>query len=190
MITVHVNAATRETRAAGRCEIEEGPSIAAETARRIACDASVVSITENERGEPLDIGRKSRSIPPGIRRALRSRDKGCRFPGCIHHRYVDGHHIQHWVDGGETKLTNLVLLRRYHHRLVHEGGAVIQVLDDGALRFCQANGKILEPWVPKPFFNPSRYKYELEPNAALTRWHGERMDYDLAVAGLMERNSA
>jgi Domain of unknown function (DUF222)/HNH endonuclease len=144
MITVHVDAETLKTRGAGRCEIEEGPSIAAETARRLACDASVVTITENERGEPLDIGRKSRSIPPGIQRALKSRDRGCRFPGCTHHRYVDGHHIRHWADGGETKLANLVLLCRFHHRLVHEGGATIKILDDGGLRFCKASGETLD----------------------------------------------
>ena len=98
--------------AAGRCELEQGPSLAVETVRRLACDASLLRVLENEHGEPLDVGRKTRSIPPAIRRALRSRDAGCRFPGCTHQRYVDAHHIEHWADGGETKLSNLVTLCR------------------------------------------------------------------------------
>jgi len=81
-IVVHVDAETLQHSYAGRCELEHGPAIAAETARRLACDASLVAIIENERGEPLNVGRKSRTIPPAIRRALNSRDKGCRFPDC------------------------------------------------------------------------------------------------------------
>ena len=69
-----------------------------------------------EKGEPLNIGRHSRMIPPSIRRALKARDGGCRFPGCTNHKFVDGHHIKHWSDGGETSLDNLVLLCR-HQRL-------------------------------------------------------------------------
>ena len=102
---------------------------------RLACDASVVQIREDEHGEPLDVGHKTRSIPPALRRALKSRDKGCVFPGCGHIRYVDGHHIHHWADGGATKLSNLVSLCRLHHRAVHEGGLRVQRLDDGAWRF-------------------------------------------------------
>ncbi len=102
-----------------------------ETARRLSCDASVVRILEDSKGEPLDVGRKTRTIPPAIRRALNARDKGCRFPGCSFKRYVDGHHVHHWANGGETRLSNLVTLCRFHHRLVHEGQVEIQVLDDG-----------------------------------------------------------
>jgi hypothetical protein len=102
-VIVHVDAETLCTHSSGRCEIDEGPSIAAETARRLACDGSIVAIMEDDRGEPLDVGRKTRAIPPAMRRALAARDKGCRFPGCTHTRFVDGHHVRHWADGGETK---------------------------------------------------------------------------------------
>src|ERR1700678_4245551 len=88
---------------AGRCEIENGPALPAETVRRLTCDASLLHLLENEHGEPLDVGRKTRSIPPAIRRALNSRDGGCRFPGCTHQRYLDAHHIEHWADGGDTR---------------------------------------------------------------------------------------
>ena len=116
------------------------PSIASETARRLACDCSVVRIVEDAKGEPLDVGSRTRTIPPGIRRALQARDKGCRFPGCTFKRYVDGHHVKHWANGGETQLSNLVTLCRFHHRLVHEGQVVVQTLDDGAFRFVRPDG--------------------------------------------------
>jgi hypothetical protein len=134
-IVVHVDAETLKHSHAGRCELEHGPAIAAETARRLACDASVTRVLENERGEPLAVGRRTRTIPPAIRRALKARDQGCRFPGCSFKRYVDGHHVQHWAQGGETRLANLVTLCRFHHRLVHEGQVVVPTLDDGAFRF-------------------------------------------------------
>ncbi len=100
-----------------------------------------MKITEDENGEPLNVGRKTRSIPPALRRALNSRDKGCVFPGCTHQKYVDGHHVHHWANGGETKLDNLVSLCRFHHRLVHEGGVRIERLDDGAWRFVRPDGE-------------------------------------------------
>jgi hypothetical protein len=99
-IVVHVDAETLKHSCPGRCELEHGPAIAAETARRLACDASVIRVLENERGEPLAVGRRTRTIPPAIRRALKARDQGCRFPGCSFKRYVDGHHVQHWAQGG------------------------------------------------------------------------------------------
>jgi hypothetical protein len=140
-VVVHVSPETLSAGGGDRCEIEDGPAIAAETARRLTCDASVIAIVENEKGEPLSVGRKTRSIPPAIQRALNSRDKGCRFPGCTHKKYTDAHHIKHWARGGETKMSNLVTLCRFHHRKVHEGQVVVQVLDDGAIRFVQPNGE-------------------------------------------------
>ena len=124
-IVLHVDAQTLKHDHAGQCELEHGPALAAETARRLSCDASLVAIIENEQGEPLTVGRKTRTIPPAIRMALNSRDKGCPFPGCSFTRYVDGHHVKHWAHGGETSFSNLVTLCRFHHRLVHEGQVVV-----------------------------------------------------------------
>ena len=99
-----------------------GP-VVAETVRRIACDAAVSKVTVDTHGYPLDVGRTVRTIPPAIRRALVIRDRGCRFPGCDRPpEWTDGHHLKHWADGGETRLDNLVLLCRRHHRQVHEHG--------------------------------------------------------------------
>jgi Domain of unknown function (DUF222)/HNH endonuclease len=120
-IVVHVDALTLREGRDGRCELEQGPTLPIETARRLACDASLVPMIENENDEPLSVGRKTRVIPPAMRRALKSRDEGCRFPGCTFHTYVDAHHVEHWADGGETKLSNLITLCRAHHRMVHKG---------------------------------------------------------------------
>ena len=101
--------------------VEGGSVIAPETVKRLACDGTFVRHLEQQ-GQTLDIGRKTRVVPASMRRALRRRDGGCRFPGCSHSRYVDAHHIVAWANGGETKLDNLVLLCRRHHTFVHEGG--------------------------------------------------------------------
>ena len=116
--------------------------VSAETARRIACDAGKVSMTHRN-GQVLSVGRKTRTIPPPIRRALEFRDQGCRFPGCTS-LHCDAHHIVHWADGGETKLSNLVLLCRRHHRLLHEGGFSVKMNDERAVHFLDKRGRPLE----------------------------------------------
>ena len=142
-VVVHVTAETLAAGEDGRCELECGQRLAADTARRIACDGSLLRITDDTAGNPLDIGRKTRAVPPAMQRALRSRDESCRFPGCTHHRFVDAHHIRHWADGGETSLDNLALLCRRHHRLVHEGGFGVERIADGALRFTRPDGRVI-----------------------------------------------
>jgi hypothetical protein len=103
--------------------------VPAGTSRRIACDASLVVMTHGPDGSVLDVGRKTRTVPPAIRRALDHRDGGCRFPGCGL-RFCDAHHVKHWADGGETRLGNLVLLCRRHHRAVHEEGFRVEIVTD------------------------------------------------------------
>jgi hypothetical protein len=185
-IVVHVAQETLRDRRAGCCELEDGPSVAAETARRLACDASVVVLTENEDGEPLNVGRKTRTISAPLRRALNSRDKGCRFPGCANTRYMDAHHIEHWANGGETKPSNLVSLCRFHHRAVHEGGICIVRLDDSALRFVKANGVAVDSVAPG-FTQPRGDWREMPEGTLVNRWRGERMDLALAVDGMIYR---
>src|SRR6185312_11881285 len=147
-IVVHVDAETLRTGTAGQCEIEDGPSLPAETVRRLGCDCSVVMLVEDSDGEPLSVGRKTRSIPPALRRALNARDRGCRFPGCTHTRYVDAHHVRHWAHGGETKPSNLVSLCSFHHRQVHEGRVQVEVLDHGAFRFVRPDGRSFDSAAP------------------------------------------
>ena len=147
-VVVHVDAGALERDGEGGCELEDGPALALETARRLGCDASVVRIRERE-GVALSVGRKRRTIPPNLRRALQARDRGCRFPGCGNHRFVDAHHIRHWAQGGETSVDNLLLLCRRHHRLVHEGGYTLERLAGGRLRFRGPRGAPV-PAVPRP----------------------------------------
>jgi hypothetical protein len=196
-IVVHVSQAALHEGRAGRCELEDGPAIAVETARRLGCDASRLEILEDEAGDPLDVGRKTRTIPPAMRRALDQRDKGCVFPGCTHTRYVDGHHIHHWADGGETKLSNLVSLCRFHHRAVHEGGLKVERCHDGAWRFIKPAGESIEGcapghtmplthWTVLPRQNVE-HGIAIDARTAVTRWRGERMDYGIAIDSLLYR---
>ena len=164
------------------------------TSRRIACDSTLVAIKEDENGEPLSIGRRSRSIPPPMRRALCVRDKGCRFPGCTNTRFVDGHHIKHWVDGGETSLDNLLLLCRHHHHLVHEGGFVCEKGDDGKVSFRNQRDATLDQssglpgiadvdvqqWMDREFFETN-----IDSETCTAKWYaGDNMDWQMAVSAL------
>jgi hypothetical protein len=129
-----------------RCELEDGNPLPLEAARRLGCDASIVRVLERD-GKPLSIGRKTRTIPPALRRALRMRDRGCVFPGCTQVHHTDAHHIEHWADGGPTNLDNLVQLCRHHHRLLHEGGFGVRSAKTGPV-FLTPEGKTI-PQAPR-----------------------------------------
>ncbi|TVP60789.1 MAG: HNH endonuclease, partial [Gemmatimonadales bacterium] len=131
----------------------DGRAIPSETARRLACDASVVRIVRGPSSEVLDVGRRTRTIPPAIRRALWSRDGGCAFPGCGR-RYVSAHHILHWADGGATSLDNLVLLCPSHHRGVHETGFTVKLGRDRLPRFFNRAGVRIPDQAPPPALGP------------------------------------
>ena len=127
--------------AAPNAEIEDGPVIAPETARRLACDARLQVVVEDEAGNPLTLGRLTRTASPAIVRALRHRDHGCRFPGCGRRRFANAHHIEWWSHGGRTDLDNLVLLCGFHHRLVHEHGWSLSRNADGTVLWFRPNGE-------------------------------------------------
>ena len=158
--------------------------VSAETARRLACDAGKVVMRQRS-GQILSVGRKTRTIPPPIRRALEFRDQGCRFPGCTS-QHCDAHHIEHWADGGETKLSNLVLLCRRHHRLLHEGGLSVRMDDQGGVRFFNPRGRLLErsPAPPPVGADAARELIEHLEDAgilvtgkeSMPAWDGEPMD--------------
>jgi hypothetical protein len=176
---------------------ETGEDVSAETSRRQACDFGVVHWLENERGQALDIGRRSRNITPALRRALLRRDGGCTFPGCTTHSHVDAHHVVHWADGGETRLDNLVLLCRHHHRLVHEGGFCVQLCSSGSVHFTDPRGNKV-PHGPDTRFCGNVPALEaqnhadslcIDPKTLPPYWLGERMDLGMAVDGLLRRTS-
>jgi len=114
-----------------------------ESVRRIACDASVIEVTEDANGEPLNVGRKHRVVSPPLKRALLSRDRCCRFPGCTHDKWLDAHHVKHWIDGGETSLANTMLICSKHHRLLHEGEFTIHNDFEDKWYFRNNTGKII-----------------------------------------------
>jgi 5-methylcytosine-specific restriction endonuclease McrA len=128
--------------------LEGGTHVPAETSRRLACDASRVVMRHDENGHVVEIGARTWTIPPALRRALHHRDRGCRFPGCGL-PLGEGHHIRHWANGGPTTLSNLAMLCRRHHRSVHVEGYHVDRQPDGALRFRRPDGRLL-PDVPPP----------------------------------------
>jgi uncharacterized protein DUF222/HNH endonuclease len=134
-VVVHVDAAALQG-GAGHADLP------LETIKRLTCDCSLVAVVEDERGNPLDVGRKQRTVSTALRRALWARDRSCKFPGCHRKRYVEAHHIKHWANHGATNLDNLTLLCWLHHRLLHEGGfRMRRDPDGGALHFTRPDGR-------------------------------------------------
>ncbi len=148
-LVVHVDAAALTSDGRGRSELEEGPVIPPETARRLGCDAEVVAQVEHD-GLPVSAGRRRRTVPPALRRLLGARDGDtCCFPGCERRRHLQAHHRRHWAHGGETSLENLVLLCFHHHRLVHEGGYTIEEDPAGGRRFRNRHGVVCPTLPPR-----------------------------------------
>ena len=170
-----------------------GIHVSAETARRLACDAATVTMHHGPAGEVLDVGRRTRTISPALRRALAARDCHCRFPGCRARR-CDAHHLRHWAQGGETALGNLVLLCRRHHRAVHEEGFRVALDAAGEARFLRPDGRPLPeaPALPAVTDTPlatamarlDRAGIRIGPHTATPAWRGERLDVDWAVSVL------
>jgi hypothetical protein len=135
-VVVHVDEAALRG-GAGRADVP------LETVKRLACDASVVVVTEDERGTPLSVSRRQRIVSTPVRRALLARDRHCTFPGCHRTRFVEAHHVHHWVEGGETTVDNLVALCWFHHRSLHEGGYRIRRDYQGEYYFVRADGRAI-----------------------------------------------
>jgi 5-methylcytosine-specific restriction endonuclease McrA len=179
------------TQADGAAQVENGPHVSAETLQRVSCDCCVTEIEEDRYGEVLNIGRRSRTIPPAMRRALKARDGGCRFPGCTNHKFVDGHHIQHWSQGGETSLDNLVLLCRHHHHLVHEGGFDCRKGAEGEIYFVDRRHQRLREFQETPRVSVEEsmaWMYrkfaeaDVSAETSKAQWHaGEELDMEYAV---------
>jgi uncharacterized protein DUF222/HNH endonuclease len=124
---------------AGRAGLDDAGPITPTMARRLACDAEVTRVITRGISEPLELGRRTKVVPPSLRRAVTVRDRGCRVPGCDRPSgWCDAHHVRHWADGGETSLGNLVLLCRPHHRAIHRGFGLEMV--DGRPRFTRPDG--------------------------------------------------
>ena len=188
---------------AGQAVIEQlgGLHVGREAARRVACDAGIVVLRHAADGQVLDVGRRTRTVPSAMRRALLSRDRGqCQFPGCDS-RHCDAHHVEHWADGGETRLQNLVLACRFHHRALHEGGfRVVPGDTEGQFRFLRPDGTPLpaEPpvacWEGAPLA-PTDARLAaagigIGPHTATPEWYGEPLDLTAALDVLWEPPAA
>ena len=196
-VVVHVDAAVlADPDQPGQSALEDGAHVPAGTSRRLACDASRVVVRHDQGGRVVEIGARTRTIPPALRRALLHRDRTCRFPGCGV-RVVQAHHLHHWAQGGPTKLSNLALLCRRHHRAVHEEGYQVARGPDGTLQFRRPDGRPL-PEVPPLRCWPGdpvrelRARHDAEglrigAKTAHPDWLGERLDLGWAIDVLHPR---
>ena len=190
-VVVHVDAPVlADTDAPGQSVLEDGTHVSAETSRRLACDASRVVMRHDAHGRVVEIGARTRTIPPALRRALHHRDRECRFPGCGL-PFGQGHHIRHWAHGGPTTLSNLALLCRRHHRAVHEDGYQVDREHDGTLTFRRPDGEILLA-IPSPATVPIdpvdvlRARHDAQglhvhARTSMPSWLGERLDVGWAI---------
>src|SRR5881392_3580941 len=193
-VVVHVDAAVlADPDQAGQSVLEDGLRVPAGTSQRLACDASRVVMRHDAAGRLLEVGARTRTIPPALRRALHHRDRGCRFPGCWV-RFGQGHHIRHWAQGGPTTLSNLALLCRRHHRAVHEEGYEVDRQPDGTLSFRRPDGALL-PAVPPPPGLPADpvevlrarhddHGLQITARTSMPGWLGERLDVGWAISVL------
>jgi 5-methylcytosine-specific restriction endonuclease McrA len=180
----------------GQAVLEDGARVSAETSQRLACDASRVVMRHDDDGRVVEIGARTRTIPPALRRALHHRDRGCRFPGCGV-RFAEGHHLHHWARGGPTTLSNLALLCRRHHRAVHEEGYQVARGPDGTLRFRRPDGRPLPDVPPAAVVPPDpvaalRARHDspglhIDARTACAGWLGERLNVGWAIDVLHPR---
>ncbi|MGH7553867.1 MAG: DUF222 domain-containing protein [Longimicrobiales bacterium] len=193
-VVVHVDeGALRESSDSGQSVIADGVRVSAETCRRLACDASRSVLVHDADGNTISATRRTRTVPPAIRRALEHRDRSCRFPGCGL-RFCDAHHVKHWADGGATSLENLVLLCRRHHRTVHEEAFRVVVSEDGEIQFHRPDGRPFPAAPPSALIAEDAAAslkaghralgLEIDASTAMSGWMGERLDLDYAVLTL------
>jgi hypothetical protein len=155
------------------------------------CDSSIVWMLDGPDGEPVNVSKKSPSIPASLRRSVRARDKTCRFPGCDQRQFIDLHHLEHRARGGKNTRTNLYALCWFHHRLVHEGGWTLQRDDNGDLHAFRPDGTELLPGeaVIDPACDVRRQNaaagIAITPETAIPRWYGDPLDLGLAIDSLL-----
>lgn len=142
----------------GTATTTDGWCIPMALADRVLCDGTVQPVWESD-GVPFSVGRSQRIVPDRTRRIVERRDRGCRVPGCTAERFVEIHHIVHWLDGGPTDTANLVSLCPKHHRQHHQGGLGIAgdadaehglTFTDGAGTVIVPNGRPVPPGEPPP----------------------------------------
>jgi Domain of unknown function (DUF222)/HNH endonuclease len=197
-VVVHVDAEVlAHGSEVGSSWLADGSHVSAETSRRLACDSARVVMLHAADGRVLDVGRRTRAISPGLRRALEHRDGGCRFPGCGR-KLCDAHHVEPWAGGGSTSLANTLLLCRRHHRAVHEEGFSMELTPDGEARFYRPDGRPLQeaPALPVSAGEPvtalvarlASHGVAVDAGATLPDWWGGPVDYGWEIDWLRWRD--
>ena len=180
-VVLHVDAAALPEDGPGRCHLQDGPGIPPATARRLGCDAVLLQLLAHLDGAPSEPSARTQAIAPAQRRALWSRDGGCRFPGCRNRRFVHAHHVIHWSKGGPTILENLVLLCSRHHRAVHEGGYHVTSAGPQQFRFFRPDRTpIPDAPTPPPPTKPSTATPAIAGDTLLSL-AGRNEPYDLGL---------
>jgi 5-methylcytosine-specific restriction endonuclease McrA len=190
-VVVHVDAPVlSDSEQPGQTVLETGTHVSAETSQRLACDATRVVMKHDADGRVTEVGARTRTIPPALRRALQHRDRGCRFPGCGV-AFGQGHHLRHWARGGPTTLSNLALLCRRHHRAVHEEGYGVEREPGGTLQFRRPDGRPFPDVPPPPTLQgdpvdvlrsrDERTAQQIHASTAIPWWCGDRLDVGWAI---------
>lgn len=182
LLNVHFDLAVLGGDEDGRAEIEGGPMLSSEVLERLLCDGTCVPILEIE-GKPVHAGNKTPTVSRRMRRTLRARDGGCRFPGCTNTKWVDAHHVIFKSRNGPTELWNLVLLCRFHHTSIHHRGFSIE-RHGGDFHFLRPDGTPV-PAVPETarargaglVEQNRRLRLEITPDTVIPAWDGSPLTY-------------
>jgi hypothetical protein len=191
-VVINVDEDVLSDDADGVCELDGGPALAAETARRLMCGASIVMAMNKGDGRTAAAFHKAPAIPAATRRAVHARDHGCRFPGCAGRAFTHIHHVRHRAKGGGNQVTNLVELCWFHHRLVHEGGWNVRFDANGDVLAIRPNGNVLpRPKSPKPCKGEEirqenrQFGLLIDPMTCIPRWYGDPLNLHEVVSGLV-----
>lgn len=193
MVVIHVDERTLENEGGGVCETKGGSSISAETAKAIACDATIQKVFVGKSGQVQHATSARRSPPTWMRRVLRHRDVTCKFPGCDEDRFLDAHHIKHWAEGGPTTLTNLVQLCWFHHQRVHDAKWRVVSNEDQGFAFLRPDGTVVvgpdgehQNISSHDSLTNALEKVgaKVKPDACVNDWQGERLPLHYLIEDL------
>lgn len=193
MVVVHVDEQALKDEGGGVCETKGGSAISTDSARAIACDATIQRVVIGDEGQVKQVTSARRSPPTWMRRVLRHRDVTCKFPGCDEDRFLDAHHINHWADGGPTNLTNLVQLCWFHHQRVHDAKWRVARNEDQSFTFIRPDGTVvIDPSREQPSASTDealtkvleRVGAKVDPRACVNQWQGERLPLHYLIEDL------
>jgi len=175
--------------------IAGGPGLPDRVVLRLLCDGRIRTVLHDSATNVLDVGRSHRLVTDRQYRALLLRQHGhCAHPGCPNTKNLHAHHRIHWIHGGRTDLTNLLLLCERHHVAHHAGEFHILTAGPGKFRFISADGRNLStplPGTASPNTRPIEDEHtHVVADAATSQWDGQRLDHHYAISVLAQRRQA